>query len=253
MKICLGRITPSTTLAFILSGVLPTVFTASVGAAPADYFPFTVGNRWVYESSEGSKEAPALESWEVIRQEGKVFVMHIQQPFVTLGGLEEVFEPVADGVQRRAQDAPPADATLILKLPLTAGSSWEGADGGRYAVTAVGETVTVPAGTFTNCVEVTRWHKKTSTTVISTYASGVGMVQREEKFPLFGGLGGGGDFEFAAQGRAVLRLKEWQVKSQKAKVKGQRAKGKKLKIDPDFTLKTLPFPPSIHGDQRADH
>lgn len=179
--------------------------------AIVDYFPLAVGNRWVYESSEGAETEPALESWEVVRQEGDAFVIREQQPFVTTGGVEELFMVTTDGVKSRAKEAASPDFSLVFKNPPAAGANWQ-TDEGHYAVTAVGETVTVPAGAFTNCVEVTRWKKETKLTIVSTYAPGVGMIQRQETFPVIGGLGGGGDFATTARGRTVLRLKEWKVK-----------------------------------------
>lgn len=182
---------------------------ATLGAAEdvnGDYFPLALGNRWVYESSEGTEETPALESWEVIRQEGSSFVLRIQQPFVTGGGIEEQFTVETNGLTRRVPDSEPPESQLILKLPVVAGARWQSGDG-MYAVTAVDETVTTPAGAFTRCVEITRWHKGSRVAIVSTYAPGVGLVQREETFPVIGGLGG--DFETAARGRTVLRLKEY--------------------------------------------
>ncbi|HXG19820.1 MAG TPA: hypothetical protein VNN62_12220 [Methylomirabilota bacterium] len=199
---------------------LPLIITACVLYKPtsavadptaADYFPLSVGNRWVYESSEGADATPVVESWEVVRQEGRAFVVRVQQPFVTGDGLEEIFEVNAESVQRRVPDAKTTEPQLILKAPAAVGDSWQGADG-RYTITAAGETVTVPAGTFDNCLEITRRNKESRVTIASTYAPGVGMIQREETFPIIGGFGSGGDFEAAARGRTVLRLKSWEVK-----------------------------------------
>jgi len=184
-----------------------------------DYFPLALGNRWVYASSEGSEDAPALESWEVIRQDGKAFVIRIQQPFVTLGGIEERFEVDGEGVKRYVPDTIPPESRLIFKFPPAAGVRWQSGDE-IYAITAVAETVTVPAGTFSHCVQVTRWNKATKVTIISTYAPGVGLVQREESFPVIGGLGGG--FASPTRGRTVLRLKEWSGKSEKQKIDNQQ-------------------------------
>lgn len=209
--------------AFFLTLVVCRLIQVTLGAAEtvsSDYFPLALGNRWVYESSEGTEEAPALESWEVIRQEGAAFIVRIQQPFVTSGGIEEQFAVEAEGVMRRVPDSDPPASQLILKLPVVAGARWQSGDG-VYAVTAVGETVAAPAGSFADCVEITRWNKATRITIVSTYAPGVGLIQREETFPVIGGLGG--DFETSARGRTVLRLKTWESKNQKAKVKGQKS------------------------------
>lgn len=99
-------------------------------------------------------------------------------------------------------------------------TEWENADG-KYAVTAIGETVTVPAGTFPNCVEVTHWSASDTVTTITLYAPGVGVVQRDETFPIVGSgigsfdasqLGSGiGGFDASQRGHAVLRLKEWKA------------------------------------------
>src|SRR5262249_27965150 len=94
-----------------------------------------------------------------------------------------------------------------LQLPPAESASWEGADG-HYTITTVDATVTVPAGTFTHCVEVTRFRKETKVTERITYAPGIGIIQREETFPVIGGFG---DFETRARGHTVLRLKEWKI------------------------------------------
>lgn len=175
------------------------------------FFPLAVGNRWVYESSEGSETAPVVEAWEVTRQEGNAFVLEIEQSYLSTGeGVEEFFVLTNEGISRSVHGTQNgttggAEPSFFLKAPLTAGASWQNEDG-RYAITAVDETVTVPAGTFTHCVEVTRWSTNGKVTVITLYAPGVGMVQREESFPVIGGIGG---FDAPQRSRTVLRLKEW--------------------------------------------
>ena len=111
---------------------------------PDNYLPLGVGNRWVYESSEGTEAEPALETWKVIRQEGNSFVVQIQQPFVTIGGLEEQFVVTSEGVQRLLPDATPSEPQLqlILKLPPAVSASWQGANG-HYTITTVDATVTI--------------------------------------------------------------------------------------------------------------
>lgn len=174
------------------------------------YLPLMVGNHWVYESSEGTEGAPVLESWDVVRQEGQSFIMRIQQTFATNASLEEQFVVGDEGVQRQITNttSPAPLLQLILKVPPVEGMSWLGSDG-RYTVTALGESVTVPAGTFPDCVEVQRWRKETQLTEILTYAPGVGIIQREEKFPVIGGMGS--DFETLARVHVLLRLREWKI------------------------------------------
>lgn len=210
-----------TILSLIFGGMLLGQVASAAEAASNNYFPLAVGNRWVYESSEGKKEAPALETWEVIRREGSAFVVATQQPFMPTGALEDMFELVVQGVQRRELGSTNTEAYLFLQLPPVAGVSWQNADG-RYTITSMGETVTVPAGTFTNCVEVTRWREKTNVTVISTYAPEVGMIRREERFPIIGGFGSGGDFDSRAKGHAILKLRDWRLQGQPSEAKTKR-------------------------------
>ena len=53
----------------------------------AAYFPLTVGNRWVYEASEGT----STEEWEVIREEEDAFVIQITADSLSTASFEEEF------------------------------------------------------------------------------------------------------------------------------------------------------------------
>lgn len=207
------RVAPTGLLLYLLGEWLCSPFLWGANLLPADYFPLAVGNRWIYESSEGTETAPALESWEVVGQHGQIFVVRIQQPFVTTEGITEQLVSTPDGIGRVAGEISVSEPLrsapqFFLKVPLQVGTSWKNRDG-RYAITLVDESVTVPAGTFANCLEVTRWSTGGTATVMTLYAPGVGMVQREERFQILGGIGG---FDTPQQGRTVLRLKEWKVK-----------------------------------------
>ncbi|MGH7961725.1 MAG: hypothetical protein ACRERD_07835, partial [Candidatus Binatia bacterium] len=92
---------------------------------------------------------------------------------------------------------------LFLKVPLTKGATWEN-NWGKYEVTAVDVSETVPAGTFKNCVEVTYRAHSGDVTIVSLYAPGVGMIQRDETFIAIAFAGGG-------PVRSLLRLKDWKV------------------------------------------
>ena len=61
-------------------------------------------NGWREEETETGRTGDAENEPESGRngeQEGHAFVVRIQQPFVTLGGIEEQFEVDSDGVKRR--------------------------------------------------------------------------------------------------------------------------------------------------------
>ena len=179
-------------------------------SAQGEYFPLAIGNRWVYQASKGK----ATEEWKVIGQDKDAFVVKITADSLATASFEEFFMPTAACVERvsaatgeqaevkhpvvnskyqaeqdqLAERAQPSSAKenlplFFLKSPLQLGTVWENRDG-RYEVTSLGETVTVPAGTFKDCVEVMHWSTGGGVTVITHYAPGVGVVQRDETFPL---------------------------------------------------------------------
>jgi len=105
-------------------------------------------------------------------------------------------------------DVDPAgtEPRFLLKAPLAVGTAWKNEDG-RYEITAVDETVTVPAGTFTHCIEIVNKSVSGKVTVVSLYAPGVGVIRRDETFP----RPEGSMFSERRKSRAILRLKEWKL------------------------------------------
>ncbi|MGH7966852.1 MAG: hypothetical protein ACRERD_34355, partial [Candidatus Binatia bacterium] len=165
-------------------------------------------------------EAPQIgqvERWEVIRQEGGRLVLQIELNTEDGTRFEEFLVPTGEGIKRlniKTKDgAKPADADpagteprFFIKTPLEVGTAWKNQDG-RYEITAIDETVTVPAGTFTNCIEVTNKSESGKVTIVSLYAPGVGVVKRDETFP----RPEGSMFDDRRKSRATLRLKEWKL------------------------------------------
>lgn len=174
---------------------------------PSQYFPLTTGNYWLYELQDRKDGAPPTEErWEIVHEEHGIFTLHIRQSDLTTGGFEEFFLPTAEGIKRfvketRDKEHPP----FFLKSPFTFGATWEDEDG-LYEITALDETVAVPAGRFTHCLEVTNHRKGGKATVVTLYAPGVGIVKRQETFPI---LEGSGSFYPQRQDQAVLQLREW--------------------------------------------
>jgi len=178
-------------------------------SALAQYFPLSTGNRWVYEVQDRTDGAPPTEEyWEVTREEQGAYVLRIRPSDLTTGGFEESFIPTSEGVKRFARETKDKDhPPFFLKGPLQIGTIWED-DDGTYEITSLDETVTVPAGTFSHCLEVTNRRKGGKATVITLYAPGVGVVQREETFPI---IEGSGSFHPQRQDKAVMHLREWQL------------------------------------------
>jgi hypothetical protein len=175
----------------------------------SQYFPLAIGNRWIYEVRDRADSAlPAEEYWEVIREEQGAYVLRIRHSDLTTGGFEESFIPTNEGIKRFARETKDKEhPPFFLKGPLRVGKTWEDEDG-EYEITALDKTITVPAGTFSPCLEVTNLRKGGKATVVTLYAPGVGVVQREETFPI---IEGSGSFHPQRQDKAVMRLREWQL------------------------------------------
>ncbi len=175
----------------------------------SQYFPLAIGNRWVYEVQDRTDGAPPTEEyWEVTREEQGAFVLRIHPSDLTTGGFEESFIPTTDGIKRMAAETKDKEQPpFYLKGPLQVGTTWQDEDG-EYEITALHKTVTVPAGKFSHCVEVTNRRKGGKATVVTLYAPGVGVVQREETFPI---IEGSGSFHPQRQDKALMRLREWKL------------------------------------------
>lgn len=175
----------------------------------SQYFPLAIGNRWVYEVQDRADGAPpAEEYWEVTREEQGALVLRIRSSDLTTGGFEESFISTNEGIKRFARETKDKEhPPFFLKGPLRVGTTWED-DDGTYKITALDKTVTVPAGAFAHCLEVTNRRKGGKATVITLYAPGVGVVQREETFPI---IEGSGSFHPQRQDKALMRLREWKL------------------------------------------
>ena len=133
---------------------------------PAQYFPLTVGNRWVYRTRFGKTVEENVVT--IDRQEGAVF----------RDNRGSVLGADAEGVRDERR--------YLLKAPLTPGASWKSTvEVGRieeYTVLAVDEAVTVPAGTFHGCVLVRGKSVVDAGTELEiewAYAPRVGLVKME--------------------------------------------------------------------------
>lgn len=175
----------------------------------SQYFPLAIGNRWIYEVQNRADGAPpAEEQWEVTREERGALVLRIRPSDLTTGGFEESFIPTNEGIQHFARETKDkAHPPFFLTGPLQVGTTWQDEDG-EYEITAVDKTITAPAGEFSHCLEVTNRRKGGKATVITLYAPGVGVVQREETDPI---IEGSGSFHPQRQDKAVMRLREWQL------------------------------------------
>ena len=195
-----------------LGGLLIVSPAAGMEDSAAQYFPLSIGNRWVYESTEYPDDRVTDESWEVLRGEEDSLVVRVIPGSLGGNGFELFFVPTPSGIRRSMYKPDSLDNTIakfpfILKSPLPAGATWRNKEG-HFEVTAVDKKLIVPAGTFQHCVEITYKNTSETVTIVTHCAPGVGVVMRDEAFPH---VEGSFSIHPTLKDRVVLKLKEWQV------------------------------------------
>ncbi len=130
------------------------------------YFPLTSGWRWAYEVHRGGESM--LATYAVTERIGDSVV-------VQAGEDRLAYALLADGIARRDGLA---IGDYLLKTPLRAGASWP-LTGGQAKVVAFGKTVTVPGGTFGNCITIEENRTDPDRMSRTIYAAGVGPISLE--------------------------------------------------------------------------
>jgi hypothetical protein len=147
-----------------------------------DYIPLKAGNKWVYEG-EGSDFASYTQ--EVTHQKDGRYQLKTTAAGNTTINIYEVRDDSianvyvaqgADGDKNILSRADIADIVL-LKLPIAVGTSWV-SEQNSYEIIQTDARVTVPAGTYDNCVVVRLTFAEGSTTLLY-YKRGVGLVLSE--------------------------------------------------------------------------
>jgi hypothetical protein len=162
-------------IALLLTGGLSGLACATTQKAPARtpppeqaaaYFPLATGWKWAYEIEKGSEKI--LATYAVLQQVGDTVI-------IQAGEERNGYAILAEGIARRESLN---QGDFILKTPIRAGATWPLA-GGQATVIAVGEDVTVPAGTFPNCAVVEETRTNPDRVLRTTYAAGVGPIALE--------------------------------------------------------------------------
>jgi len=136
--------------------------------APSDYFPLAVGNSWTFLDSSPQQRGPARRTVRILRRDADGYFVDDQR-----------------GALRADRDCLHDRARRLLCRPIAQGTTWSSVVGPsateRYEIAAVGETVSVPAGTFHGCVRVRSEIRAGQVEAVSelTYAPGVGPVRLE--------------------------------------------------------------------------
>ncbi len=130
----------------------------------ADYYPLAVGNTWTYRAADHEQTIA------IVEKGADGFYVD------NLGGH---FAPRADGVFDGQR--------FLLQEPLVVEHSWVAMPRGQpresYRISAVDAVVTVPAGTFNDCIQVDTEQVVSDGKLLVTwsYAKGVGMVKMEQR------------------------------------------------------------------------
>jgi hypothetical protein len=172
-----GRVKTTPALALLLGAALATACSHGPVAArrtlsPADYFPLSVGNTWVYVDRSPQLPAGQAEQRRTVR--------------VVSRDAEGYFHDNERGELRTDPDCLHDRMRRLLCAPFEVGRGWSSVvsvtSTERYEIAAADELVRTPAGTFPHCVKVRARNKAgpgAEAVLESTYAPGVGLVRIE--------------------------------------------------------------------------
>jgi hypothetical protein len=148
----------------------------------ADYWPLTMGNSWTFTQWDWT--APATDTSEQTYSVTIVDTATIFNGTKAYHASNGNWLAIVSGEFRKYDSGPPTqnqtDYDTWIKEPIQVNNTWFGGmyetDSTWYTITATDVTVTVPAGTFTNCLHIiysatgyADWH--------DYYAPGVGYVR----------------------------------------------------------------------------
>ncbi|HHY77022.1 MAG TPA: hypothetical protein GX498_00760 [Clostridiales bacterium] len=147
------------------------------------YYPLAVGNQWEYE---GIGNEYALYTQKVVYSKDNKY-----QVMINNGGTitANIYVLSDDSLVRTYTEAEVYDEKnvldekeniedIIIKGPIEVGTKWE-SQGNQHEITDVDATVTVPAGTFENCIVIKETYKESGAFSNYYYCKGVGLVKSE--------------------------------------------------------------------------
>jgi hypothetical protein len=147
----------------------PAVAPSGDGPPPEDataYYPFQSGWRWAYNvEHEGDT---VLATTSVLERSGDTAI-------VQSGDQRLSYAVSAEGIARREGLR---QTDFLLRTPIRAGASWP-LEGGEAKVASVGKVITVPGGTFTNCMTVEENRTNPQRVTRTSYCAGIGPVAIE--------------------------------------------------------------------------
>jgi hypothetical protein len=182
-KVVLAQRVASTLLGFALaasagcgtSGVAPAPAIPRAALAAADLYPLDLGWKWAYDLEKDGQTMLAM--YAVLERSPDTAV-------VQAGEDRLMYAISAEGI---AQKDGPRVGDFVVKNPIRAGAEWPVA-GGRSRIAALGQSVTVTAGKFEDCVVVETTRADPVRSVRTTFAPGIGPVVIELRIAVGGEL-----------------------------------------------------------------
>lgn len=153
----------------------------------AKWFPLAIGNSWTYNITQDTslitpepgqkliaKYSGTMSSPSKMTQGGLVWYnMHFA---ALIGSYDALARRDANGLL--GKDMPPAaPREYAIKAPIQVGATWNGGKTGiGFKITSLTKKVTVPKGTFKNCLVVVSTDTPANTKTTTYYAPGVGKI-----------------------------------------------------------------------------
>ncbi len=157
------------TKTIIIFTIVSAIFLAcGCGPKSVDYYPLKVGNEWTFKTTLFPDENVRIDTELIIKREKETYFFDNEEQMAILAGSTLINR----------------DGYTILKSPLKVGKQWNEM-GAQMTITALNAKYEVPAGTFSDTVEVT-WeidrpdkddpNKRYKDIMIYRYAKGIGPI-----------------------------------------------------------------------------
>jgi hypothetical protein len=143
--------------------------------AAADLYPLDLGWKWAYDLEKDGQTMLAM--YAVLERSPDTAVVQAGEDRLTYAISPE-------GI---AQKDGPMIGDFVVRNPIRAGTEWPVA-GGRARIAALGQSVTVTAGKFDDCVVVETTRADPVRSVRTTFAPGIGPVVIELQIAVGGQL-----------------------------------------------------------------
>ena len=161
---------------------------ASEAIALPRYFPIRTGYTWTYIERVTTPLQVVLLQRQVTLtvqhsyQDEHVAHWNFQSGATALPNVR--YRMVQDGIQQAqlTNDTRYTPFVYLLKAPLVVGTTWPALQGSTVRITAVGVSCTVPAGSFSQCVETLQESEPTPENRITTqlrFAPDIGLVWQQ--------------------------------------------------------------------------